>query len=141
MSNIKDLFVSYEIAKKLKEKGFNEPCLAYTVTDNIRGDQTEMFKDGAILRNSETPVTTAPLYQQVVDWFREEHNIIPISKICSNNKYLNDVVKNNMEEETIFSTKSAYHKTYYEALTKAIEEAIKLIDDLSNQKVNNCPEH
>ena len=26
---MKHLFVPYEIAKQLKEKGFNEPCLAY----------------------------------------------------------------------------------------------------------------
>ncbi len=64
---MKHLFVTYEIAKLLNEKGFNEPCLAYFETEN-----TLNFMDTEY--GSITPTTKeglkidAPLPQQAIEW-------------------------------------------------------------------------
>jgi len=75
---MKNLFVTYEIAKQLKEKGFNEPCLAvYDITQG--NEQTaKLHKHPADCINGDSihpAAITAPLYQQVIDWLFEKHRI------------------------------------------------------------------
>ena len=75
---MKKQFVTYEIALKLKELGFNEPCFsAYTESGNLMdiGDYSNDDKIGELEGHSHYISCTAPLYQQVTDWFREKHNI------------------------------------------------------------------
>lgn len=73
---MKKEFVTYEIALKLKELGFNEECMGlYYKTEFKLAD----FISLPYFRNSETQVaniTPAPLWQQVIDWLRIEHNLI-----------------------------------------------------------------
>ena len=87
---MKKQFVTYEIALKLKELGFDEECLAYydinilfpveqplpdefntTKTNNIYYDNDFHYP----LIKLEDDIIIAPLYQQVTDWFRKKHNI------------------------------------------------------------------
>lgn len=82
---MKKIFVPYEIAKQLKEKGFNEPCWAwYNIPDNnIRhcySDQrspiTNSDEDWNAKREKrEVEIIGLPMYQQVVDWLFEKHKI------------------------------------------------------------------
>ena len=88
-------FVTYEIALKLKELGFNEKCLASYYTDDERnydkGDiydcrrklsssiDFDPFKeefDNFYINSNETYYVSAPLWQQVIDWLRNEHDIV-----------------------------------------------------------------
>ena len=80
---MKHLFVPFEIAKKLKEKGFDEPCF-------------RMYRDGELKRGAEEETTSqrdvksiyggilAPVYQQVIDWLNEQgievkaYKVLPI---------------------------------------------------------------
>ena len=77
---MKEQFVTYEIALKLKELGFNEECLAYY------HDKTEPYlcryldsNNGAFNINCRHVLfdtdCTAPLWQQAIDWFIEKYNI------------------------------------------------------------------
>ncbi len=143
MSNIKDLFVSYEIAKQLKDKGFNEPCLAYWHSNRM--ELTRLIGVNNIGPEGEHPL---PLHQQVIDWFRTEKNI---HIVVENTSY---ITQGGFKPgyEVLYSayirsygTKDGFLRplptigledaggnqlklnTYQEALTKAIEEAIKLI--------------
>lgn len=82
-------FVTYETALKLKELGFDEPCFGWFNEDgkllqlpnvnvfwncnnqiHYNCKLTTLFKKSRMLN-----MCTAPLYQQVTDWFREKHNI------------------------------------------------------------------
>ena len=65
---MKDLFVSYEIALRLKEKGFDEECIARYVNDGV-GPMPE-------IDNPFTANLSAPLYQQVIDWLKAKHYFI-----------------------------------------------------------------
>ena len=104
--------VSYDLAVELRDKGFNEPCMA---AYNIYGvDEIEFgYADGSPLRNSESDVclfigdrcdddsfvfVTAPTYGHVMKWFREVHNIFISIDIHSkdfegNIRYCADIYK------------------------------------------------
>ena len=72
-------YVSFEVAKLLKEKGFNEPCeCAYSsggqyllscykgiVDRRIKNDEASDFSYSS----------TAPTHQMAMKWLREVHNI------------------------------------------------------------------
>ena len=86
---MKEQFVPYDIALKLKELGFNERCLAIYINSVLKpitqkpisGNQYYVFNSvkNNILIN---PMNcTAPLWQQAIDWFREKHNI-QVLQIC-----------------------------------------------------------
>lgn len=65
---MQEQFVTYEIALKLKELGFDEECLGFwwTYSDKYEPEfyisKTEKQKEKGLL---------APLWQQAIDWFRK----------------------------------------------------------------------
>ncbi len=69
------LFVSWELAKQLKSKGFDEKCLAYF---NHKGKFYFMTMG---LSNSDAEealppgCVAAPLHQQLVDWCLKEKSL------------------------------------------------------------------
>ena len=84
-------FVSYELAVKLKEKGFKEKCLAYyDIDDNVGllhntqyGDEYSPYQYTDLLQSHNTDTTVvqpddsenccdAPTISQVLKWLREE---------------------------------------------------------------------
>lgn len=62
-------YVSFEIAKLLKEKGFNEKVSRWYVT-NFPEEGTVPFSFG-----DETEYTQAPTLQMTMKWLREVHNL------------------------------------------------------------------
>ena len=74
---MKDQFVTYEIANRLKELGFNEECLAIyasfysTKSVDLYFDYLDEFWNYDI-------VLPAPLWQQAIDWINKKYDrIIP----------------------------------------------------------------
>lgn len=64
---MKKQFVTYEIAIKLEELGFNEKCLgSYCVTPKFDAGDFELGVSYSL---------KAPLWQQAIDWLREEHKL------------------------------------------------------------------
>lgn len=62
---MKDLFLPYDLAKKLKKAGFNEPCLGC------------YYKDKSFHYHPDSDAQVdAPIYQQVTDWFEKKHHLI-----------------------------------------------------------------
>lgn len=118
---MKNLFVPLEIALQLKEKGFNEPCLAYFAAEN--NEEGYVFEiDSAhalsLYANTDSHLLV-PLYQQVIDWLDIKHGIfISIHKPYKHLPYgfsINRIVSGNRFE------------TNREALNQAIIESLKLI--------------
>ena len=66
-------FVPYELALRMKQLGFDEPCLGfYNKEDRPNlGYCTNSFQDDTTLEIK----CTAPLYQQAFRWFREKYNM------------------------------------------------------------------
>lgn len=122
---MKNLFVPYELALALKEKGFDGACIAYYSHRN-----KELYprgqSNGAEWQyvSANTSLTLkAPFYQQVIDWVREKHEIDLFLFKLKEGIYKFDVHKSG-ESKTL---PNPTRLPYYEALNKAIEEALKLI--------------
>lgn len=82
---IKERYCSLEVAKLLKEKGFDEPCDRF-----YKCDSTEIYR-GYVFTNTQIGdrFYNAPTHQMAMDWLREIHSIfIEISiSIDLNGKY------------------------------------------------------
>ena len=104
---MKDQFVPSELSLKLKEKKFNEPCLAYhsaSTLGQVKNDGKELefrlwyFNDNAPKTNSEIAKlkqftdgwisVCAPLYQQVQEWAIAKNYYFEVSSFpIYNGKY------------------------------------------------------
>ncbi len=132
------LFISYELAQKLKEKGFDEKCLRfYNHRQELRSTIDEGISNSDVVQVCSEGSVAAPIYQQVIDWLRNNHNIFIYDRPqynmrtyyksfffgCSkiNNKQNLHVVIDLFREEFEL-------KDYYIGQSKAIEEALKLIE-------------
>ena len=71
-------FVPYELAVKLKELGFDEPC--GNIYDNKKELRRSLLEYPIINSKNgfheSSGIITAPLYQQAFRWFREKYNIL-----------------------------------------------------------------
>lgn len=140
-------FATYEIAKRLKELGFNEPCLGL-----FDANKTFFIKE---ITQSDSEIYfggySAPLWQQVIDWLREKKgwnisineigmysNIEPYTKGSYTayeywiyNTYENKkhyLCKYDWKKHSIGNfINNIAAQSYYEARQNAIEEALKLI--------------
>ncbi len=118
------LFIPYELAVIAKEKGFDEPCIAVYLEDK------KLYLCGY---SNKTNGTLTPLYQQIIDWFREKHNTV-INVYANASGYLFEFHDSALKGGTHrydsgFDGPNAggCWDNYYEALNKAIEESFKLI--------------
>jgi len=70
---MKEDFVTYELAVKLKEKGFNDECHAYYEPLKHCLNLSRVFKKNSLAENYNC--ITAPTISQVLKWLREEKKI------------------------------------------------------------------
>ena len=84
-------FLPYELAVKLKELGFEEPCFGYYVDGELRGINLGIEELGGIepyyqrfgfhtlsnhnIDNPNKIVVTAPTFSQTFRWIREKYNL------------------------------------------------------------------
>lgn len=130
---MKNLFIPYQLAVLAQENGFKEPC-NYLYRDELLL-HTENHEWVNINRLPGRLAVSAPLYQQIVDWFREKHELlITIHRIgIGDQKYgycwdITHIHKSPNRKLAVSGIDTAdTHELYYEALDKAIEEAFKLI--------------
>ena len=114
-------YVSFETAKLLKEKGFDEFCRAhYDITNgNLYYEKVEVEASGCEMHNS----VLAPTLQMAMKWLREEKGIavIPVlSSILDNEKFLWDI------KIVVTKTNVSYSQGWvYEEQEDAFEMAIK----------------
>lgn len=82
---IKEAYVSFEIAKLLKEKGFNWDCITYYVdSEPNKVEYSMLFENNTTW---EERCYSAPTYQMAMAWLREVHNLqIQITPIISRHK-------------------------------------------------------
>jgi hypothetical protein len=139
-NTMKEQFVSYELAKKLKDLGFSDTCFAWYYHPKDKFGLRGLFTECKAAKSSPHYVV-APLYQQVLQFLREKYNIhininpqansVDGSLFTPNGKYsgtLDDVTigKEMSCSDTICLIPTC--NTYQEALIKGIQESIKLIE-------------
>jgi hypothetical protein len=114
---MKHLFVPYELAVKLKEKGFDEPCLAgYLIADDgqfsIYGLDTNHENLSEI---DEENWLNAPLYQQALDFLFKKLDSFGL-------KLFSDESGSWIDYNTQYDDEYSFNN-----LSEAIEQALKLI--------------
>ncbi len=124
-------FVPYNICQELKTKYFDEECLAYSENKNEVLRLTAYF-----IRNRDIhpQFFLRPTYQDVIDFFREKHKLVldvfqehdTANNIYTGN-WLVDISKLGCYEEPHIIEITDTYSNYYNALNRAIEEAIKII--------------
>ena len=148
---MKKQFVTYEIALKLKELGFDEECFAIFFrailnngrTVNYISDDWEspFYKNRTNSESNSVDIVSAPLWQQVIDWLRDEHDIVieivrqkyfdtyansyayeVVCKVYKNKELEGSVVIRDNKNNHIFYS-------YEEAREHAILKAIELCKD------------
>ena len=120
-------FVTFEIAKKLKEKGFKEECLCHYI-------------DSDIVYNLESPIAhnqmwfchnkydniwhrdniDAPTISQVLKWLRKEKKIHLELVIVVDGEYMCDIYKIDVKPIKCLGS-TEYLKTYEQAALAGIE--------------------
>lgn len=124
---MKKQFVTYEIALKLKELGFDEPCICYYDRHNYQILFTNLYGGNplelSMMQNNYHVDCYAPLWQQAIDWFREKYD----NHIC-----IQKCVCDGIDISYTFTgTPWNSYKTYEEAREQAILKAIELCQKMN----------
>lgn len=125
-------FVTYKIALKLKELGFDEFCFAHycngdliTKTAILKSSTMQYYQQNNINPSNQykDQKCTAPLWQQVIDWFRIKYGII-IELLYQGGLY-SDTFKYSYQiwsnQTTPISDTMEYEEAREQAILKAIE--------------------
>lgn len=116
-------FIPYPLALLAKEKGFNELCLGYYLQGIFHLDDKCRSNDWFAIQ-AQKDWFSAPLYQQLVRWFREKHKLEISVYYESDFGWWASV---NLMETGRTAIPNECFKSYCNALEYAIRNAFKLI--------------
>ena len=134
INNYPSWLVSVEIAKKLRDIGFDLPC-AFVLTNKDKigfttkgGNQYHLLEELDLNSNSKGSLVCVPAFEQVFEWFR--------SKGYHSTLHTYSVMVRNVEEFRFFyeinsnhdyiANPEEYYKTYEEAREALIREMINI---------------
>ena len=128
-------FVPYELAVKLKELGFDEPC--GNIYDNKKELRRSLLEYPIINSKNgfheSSGIITAPLYQQAFRWFRDNFGLSGWvdESFTTNNRQGVVSVKSPKGLEYIQSPKSTmFFETYEEAELACLNKLIEIAEAL-----------
>jgi len=136
---MKKEFLSYDLALKLKDLGFDEPCFAFygLSRDNYKTIRLSIFQN---LKTDYLPdihhldvTCDAPLWQQTFDWFREKYNFnswISGRKSMGYGYTINNVP--NKFKNNILDTLESPH--IYESYEKARQACLEKLIELAKEQ-------
>lgn len=122
-------FIPYELAVKLKEKGFREDCIAQVKRDNtIKFNYVFDNNIRTILKchNKLTPYVDAPTISQVLKWLRDkEVYVVPTFCVDQNdNGYWDFRIINLIDGTLVYDEIKNRYNTYELAALAGIEYVI-----------------
>lgn len=125
-TNVKDQHVTYETAKALKDKGFNEPVdrIIWVSGDNKDTDTVAILEK---MRNSDLDrddIFSCPTHQMVLSWLRETYHLfIEVSLGMSlGGVYCFDYSV--LDSNCKYISKAFTGTTYEDATEKAIQDCL-----------------
>jgi hypothetical protein len=135
-------FVPYELALKLKQLGFDEPCFGYYKKISLGNDsqnlviqQTEIGFYNVILIPEHTRIL-APLFQQAFRWFRDKHDLFGKIEVLNfgADEYCFEIY-DLFEEKTIYdnfqgaaASYTGTFNTYEESELACLERLIEIVE-------------
>ena len=138
MTDYEEFLVPIEIAKELKEIGFNEPCLFVLNPHNTLILSSEIHDKGIIdIRKIKTrsngklgeDFCSVPTYEQVFAWFREKGYQFQVGRVCFADEFIPEFWDNYYCEIYLKETDDTLKiltYTYEEARLDCIRELIKI---------------
>ena len=134
---MKHLFVPYELSKELKELGFDEPCIGFYKEDDTRLRAVDQHWGNSItgvcknLGYEISDIILAPMFSQVIKWFREKyqlHGMVDIIYVNPSHWYYrierlqtkDDYLYHSEDDQLEFET---YEEAEYNCLKKLIDFA------------------
>ena len=141
---MKEQFIPYELAVKLKELGFDENTLAgYTLWQNPTLTEPTLLvhiPTGKYSRWSPIPdygkyshrtsdMVKAPLWQQAFDWFYNSKNLFQYIRIFNKKDFGFSIftVYEDVGKALVYS--SNYYNTYEEARLACLEKLIEIVEN------------
>ena len=118
-------YVSFETAKLLKEKGFDERCFSFYWSDGSLDANSHDRKTN--LRNSTSSAPVAPTLQMAMKWLRKIHNIVCNIDIESRNFYYYSIyiIRSGTEAQYQLTSLKPYFETYEETCEAAIKYCLE----------------
>lgn len=110
-------YVTFEIAKKLKEKGFDFLCMAYY----DKWERLNMSEDFFAFNSKSTGIS-APVISQVLKWLREEKRVyVMIDRSFAMNNSWHYSICVNDDFESIIQQESIANKSWEQSALDSIE--------------------
>ena len=75
MENLQKEFIPFELSLKMKQLGFDEPCMYYVDEQNNSFIYNFQTHPDEFIEWCGVTVISTPLYQQCFRWFREKYNL------------------------------------------------------------------
>ena len=115
---VKERYVSHEVAKLLRDKGFNEPCTGYYNTEGKLNLLTYAETNSEWFKN-----TSAPTQQMACDWVIENYKIYINVSFVSGKGYVGTICDISDFDNAfgIVETK------YYSCIETVYNEALKYV--------------
>jgi hypothetical protein len=124
---MKNEFIPYEQALKLKELGFDEPCLAYyNINDELTFTIIVSQNTNSFWLANPSNIISAPLYQQAFRWFREKYKLVALIDIGMH-EFSYKIFKNE-KSITPFKDYLDYNGTYEEAELECLKKLIEIVN-------------
>lgn len=129
MTTITEDYVSFEIAKLLKDKGFNERLFTFYITDEAKKEgyfELMAFTDDKIDNNHSDYCYLAPTLQMIMKWLREVYNInVDIVPIWNQKRFEYQIFVVTPENAKHCYIDDKLYLGYEEAVEAAIEYCLK----------------
>jgi hypothetical protein len=122
---MKKEFVSYELALRMKQLGFDWPCYAYIYTGDTGNNYDhylEVKPSDAKDWNEDDLCVSRPLFQQAFRWFREKGYLISFS---SHDTSIHDFYIKWQPSKSILSNT---YDTYEEAEQDCLEKLCEIVE-------------
>jgi hypothetical protein len=121
-------FVPYELALKLKELGFDEPCLGYY--DNQRKELDTISSEVCERLCKYDTHIKAPTFSQVFKFFRDNYRLSVLIHDCLDD-YIGEIVEWTLTDDKIIHEVPNRIETYEETELKSLEKLIEIVESKS----------
>ena len=125
---IKEVYCSFEVAKLLKEKGFDAQCrAAYTNYGQLFTTQIQQYITNIVCSKSNLWKCIAPTHQMAMKWLREVYGIdivIEISDPSVNDRKYYCVIWDKNNDSHILDLFDSYEDAVEEAIKYCLENLI-----------------